>query len=617
MKDLLQTLRRFLPPYKWYVAGNVFFSILSPLLNLLSFSLIIPILRILFNMDKKVYDFIPWDGLSFSPEGLQALPGLVQNNFNFYIQHLIATEGASRSLMILGLYLISITLLKVLSQYMGLYCMIPVRTGIVRDIRNDINAKVLQLPIAFFSNERKGDIIARITGDVNEIEYTVVSSLDMLIKNPIMIIICLTAMIVISPQLTLFVFILLPIAGYIMGTVGKRLKKDSYEGQNQWGFLISIIEETLSGLRVIKAFRAEPMMRDRFEKHNNKFRSTIRKVMMRQQLAHPMSEFLGTAAIAVVLWYGGSLILTPGASSGLDASTFIYYLIIFYSIINPAKELSKCLYDIRKGMASLKRVDKILLAQNNLTSPSNPVPVAFEQSIEFRHVSFKYEEKWVLRDVCLTIPKGKTVAIVGASGSGKSTLVDLLPRFHDVQEGEVAIDGVDIRAFDMRELRELMGYVNQEAILFNDTVRENISLGDTDATIDRIREAAVVANADEFISLLPEGYDTNIGDRGGKLSGGQRQRISIARAVLKDPEILILDEATSALDTASERLVQEALERLTEGRTTIIIAHRLSTIVGADTIVVMHDGQIVEQGTHDHLMALGGRYASLVRMQSF
>ncbi len=617
MKELFRTLRRFLPPYKWYVLGNIVFSILTPLLNLLSFSLIIPILRILFQMDKRVYTFMSWEEAGFSLDGLRALPGLLQNNFNYYVQQLIATQGASRSLLILGVYLVSVTLIKVLSQYMGLFFMIPVRTGIVRDIRNDINSKVLQLPIAFFSNERKGDIIARITGDVNEIEYSVMSSLDMLIKNPIMIIVCLIAMIAISPQLTLFVFILLPIAGYIMGLVGKRLKRDSLEGQNQWGFLISIIEETLGGLRVIKAFHAEPMMKARFERHNNLFRTTIRRVMMRQQLAHPMSEFLGTAAIAVVLWYGGSLILGQGDASGLDASTFIYYLIIFYSIINPAKELSKCLYDIRKGMASLERVDKILLAQNNLTDPAQPQPVIFENNIEYRGVSFRYNEKWVLRDVHLTIPKGKTVAIVGASGSGKSTLVDLLPRFHDVQQGQVLIDGVDIRAFRMRELRKLMGYVNQEAILFNDTVRQNISFGETDATQSQVKEAAIVANADEFVSILPEGYETNIGDRGGKLSGGQRQRISIARAILKDPEILILDEATSALDTASERIVQEALERLTEGRTTIIIAHRLSTIVGADVIVVMHEGQIVEQGTHAELLALNGRYANLVRMQSF
>lgn len=617
MKDLFRTLRRFLPPYKWYLVGNIVFSILTPLLNLLAFSLIIPILNVLFQIDKKVYAYMSLDSGGSFFEKVKMIPAVVQNNFSYYTQSIIASQGASTCLIILSVYLVVLTLIKVASQYMGLFCMVPVRTGIVRDIRNNINSKVLELPMSFFSNERKGDIIARITGDVNEIEYSLVSSLDMLIKNPIMIIVCLIAMIMISPQLTLFVFIFFPIAGYIMGVLGKRLKKDSLEGQNQWGFLISIIEETLGGLRVIKAFHAEPMMRGRFEKYNNIYRNTVKRVMMRQQLAHPMSEFLGTAVIAVVLWYGGRLILGGGSASGLDASTFIYYLIIFYSLINPAKELSKCLYDIRKGMASLERVDKILLADNNLTDPEHPVPVVFEQKIEFRNVSFRYAEKWVLRDINLTIPMGKTIAIVGASGSGKSTLVDLLPRFHDVQEGQVMLDGIDIRSFRMRELRQLMGYVNQEAILFNDTVSRNIAFGEIDATPEQVYEAAVVANADEFISLMSEGYETNIGDRGGKLSGGQRQRLSIARAILKNPEILILDEATSALDTESERLVQEALDRLTKGRTTIIIAHRLSTIVGADTIVVMHDGQIVEQGTHAELLALGGRYAKLVSMQSF
>ena len=493
--------------------------------------------------------------------------------------------------------------------------MIPIRTGVVRDIRNRINRKITELPLGFFSEERKGDIIARVSGDVNEIETSIMSSLDMLFKNPILILIYLLSMFLISWQLTLFVLALLPVAGYVMGLIGKKLKKKSLLGQNQWGALMSQIEETLSGLRIVKAFNAERKIQVRFEQANEAFRRTTNRIYRRQQMAHPMSELLGTVTIVIILWYGGTLIL--GNSSPIDASVFIYYLVIFYSIINPAKDLSKSIYAIRKGMASMERIDKILQAQSHILSPAHPKPVTLNEAIEYRDVWFRYQEDWILKGVGLRIPKGRTVALVGQSGSGKSTLVDLLPRFYDVERGQVTIDGTDVRDVSLHDLRGLMGNVNQEAILFNDTFYNNIAFGVEHATMDAVQEAARTANAHEFIIASENGYDTNIGDRGGKLSGGQRQRISIARAILKNPPVLILDEATSSLDTESERLVQEALERLMRNRTTIVIAHRLSTIRNADEICVMHEGEIVERGRHDELLRLNGYYRKLCDMQRF
>lgn len=615
MKDFLRILRRFVPPYKKYLVGNILFNILSAILNLFSFALIIPILQILFKIDKGVYTYMPvivdwanWDSV-------KALPEIWKNNFFWFVSDLIEREGGSFTLIILGVFLVVMTFLKVASMYLAFYMMIPIRTGVVRDIRNQINRKITQLSLGFFSEERKGDILARVSGDVNEIEASIMSSLDMLFKNPILISIYLIGMILISWQLTLFVFILLPFAGYVMGQVGKKLKRRSLEGQQQWGALMSQIEETLGGLRIIKAFNAEKKIQDRFERANEQFRQTTTRVYRRQQMAHPMSEFLGTATIAVVLWYGGSLILSNNSS--IDAATFIYYLVIFYSIINPAKDLSKAAYAIQKGLASMTRIDKILMAQSDINDPEQPKPVKFDHAIEYRNVWFRYRNDWVLKGINLTIPKGKTVALVGQSGSGKSTLVDLLPRFYDVTEGSIAIDDTDIRQVELVDLRGLMGNVNQEAILFNDTFFNNIAFGVEGATREQVEEAAKIANAHDFIMASEHGYDTNIGDRGGKLSGGQRQRISIARAILKNPPILILDEATSALDTESEHLVQEALENLMRNRTTIVIAHRLSTIKNADEICVMHEGEIVERGCHEDLLKLDGYYKRLCDMQSF
>lgn len=615
MKDFLRILRRFVPPYKKFMILNVVCNILSAVLNLFSFALIIPILNILFKISEATYTYTPWVFNPTSWEAWKETPEIIKNNFFWFVSDMIQTKGGSFTLIILGLFLVVATFLKVATMYMAFYTMIPIRTGVVRDIRNQINRKITQLPLSFFSEERKGDIIARVSGDVNEIETSIMSSLDMLFKNPILILIYLAGMIVISWQLTLFVLILLPLAGYVMGQVGKKLKRKSFEGQQQWGFLMSQIEETLGGLRIIKAFNAENKIQARFEKSNDTFRRTTNRIYRRQQMAHPMSEFLGTVTIAIVLWYGGTLILS--SNSPIDASTFIYYLVIFYSIINPAKDLSKSAYAIQKGLASMERVDKILKAESNINDPVHPKPISLEKEIRYKDVWFKYQHEWILKGIDLTIPKGKTIALVGQSGSGKSTLVDLLPRFYDVEKGSVTIDGTDIRDATLFDLRGLMGNVNQEAILFNDTFFNNISFGVEGATPEQVQEAARVANAHDFIMASEEGYDTNIGDRGGKLSGGQRQRISIARAILKNPSILILDEATSALDTESERLVQEALENLMRNRTTIVIAHRLSTIRNADEICVMHEGEIVERGRHEELIARDGYYKKLCDMQSF
>lgn len=608
-------IRRFIAPYyKGYLSLAVLFNILSALLNLVAFALVMPILNILFQIEERVTTYIPFSSLDLTTQtGWSQMKEVVTNNFGYFVSQLIETEGASYTLIILGIYLVLMTLLKVGATYLGGFFLVPIRTGVVRDLRNQLNAKILALPLGFFSEERKGDVLARITGDVGEVENSVMSSLDLLLKNPILIFVYLGSMLVISWQLTLFVFLVLPIAGFVMGRVGKSLKRTSLEAQNQWGQLISQVEETLGGLRIVKAFTAEEFVDKRFRDSNEEYRQTVIGVNRRQLLAHPVSELLGTATIAIVLWYGGSLILNRDSS--IDASTFIYYLVIFYSLINPLKDLSKGAYAIRRGMGSMERVDRILQAESTITDPAEPKPVVFNEAIRLEKVSFRYAEEWVLRDVDLTIRKGQTVALVGHSGSGKSTLVDLIPRFYDVVEGCITIDGTDIREVAVADLRRLMGNVNQEPILFNASVFENIAFGVEGATLEKVRQAAEVAHADEFINEMPAGYDTNIGDRGGKLSGGQRQRLSIARAVYKNPPILILDEATSALDTKSERLVQSALDHLMEGRTTIVIAHRLSTIIHADVICVVDDGRIVEQGTHDELLALGGHYAKLHAIQ--
>ena len=608
MKEFFQILRRFVPPYKRYLVMTVSFNILSAVLNIFSFAAIIPILQIIFKTEKAAAapQLMAWNW--------DNMKEVAANNMDYYVNALIADIGPTTTLLVLGLFLATMTFLKTGAYFLSSATVIPIRTGIVRDIRNQLYRKITSLPIGFFSEERKGDIIARMSGDVQEIENSIMSSLDMLFKNPILIIAYFATLLCISWQLTLFTILFVPVMGWIMGKVGRKLKRTSKEAQALWSDTMSQVEETLGGLRIIKAFCAEEKMNRRFDNTNSNYRNQILKVNTRQQMAHPMSEFLGTVMIIIVLWFGGILVLNQQVLSG---PTFIYYLVILYSIINPLKDFSKAGYNIPKGLASMERVDKILLAESDIKEKENPQHISsFDHTIEFRHVSFRYGEQWVLRDINLTIEKGKTIALVGQSGGGKSTMVDLIPRYYDVQEGEVLIDGINVKDLDIHDLRQLIGNVNQEAILFNDTFFNNISFGVDNATQQQVEEAARIANADEFIKASENGYDTNIGDRGGRLSGGQRQRVSIARAILKNPPILILDEATSALDTESERLVQDALERLMKTRTTVAIAHRLSTIKNADEICVLHEGQIVERGTHDELISKDGYYKKLHDMQS-
>jgi len=605
-------LKRFIPPYKKYVFLSLLFNLLTTFFSLFSFAAIIPLLNMLFKTTQavKTYQTWTWD------DKFKVIVDGIQNNVSFSIQRFIENVGPSAALLYIGLFLVVMTALKVGTAYLGAHFLIPIRTGVLRDLRNQLYKKIISLPIGFFTAERKGDIMSRMTGDVNEVEASIMSSLEMVFKNPIMILIYLGVMFVMSWELTLFVLVLLPFSGYLIGKIGKSLKRRSTEGQEQTGELLSQIEETLGGLRVVKAFNAEHKLEARFSLLNEKTRKTFTRLNRRYNLAHPVSELLGTIVIAILLWFGGVLIL--GHRSSIDAAQFIYYIVIFYSIIAPSKDLSKASYSIQKGMASLERVDMILKSENTIKDPEEPQIIhTFSDKIEFRNLGFKYETDWVLRDINLIVPKGKTVALVGQSGSGKSTLVDLLPRYYDAVEGEILMDGVNIKNYKVHDIRSQMGNVNQEAILFNDTFFNNIAFGVENATLEQVIEAAKIANAHDFISATENGYETSIGDRGSKLSGGQRQRVSIARAILKNPPILILDEATSALDTESEKLVQDALENLMLNRTTLVVAHRLSTIKRADEICVMHEGKIVERGKHDDLVALDGYYKKLCDMQSF
>ncbi len=615
MKEFLQVLKRFVPPYKRYLGLSILFNILSAVLNIFSFAALIPILQILFQVDGgiRANDYMTWNG------DWGTLKEVATNNMYYYIQEFIVEYSASTALLVIGLFLAFMTFLKTGAYFLSSATIIPIRTGIVRDIRNQLYQKINSLSLSFFSEERKGDIIARMSGDVQEVESSIMSSLDMLFKNPILILFYFITLICISWQLTLFTILFVPPFGWFMGMVGKKLKAQSTEAQSLWSDTMSMVEETLGGLRIIKAFCAESKMNWRFDKVNSEYRDNIMRVNIRQQMAHPMSEFLGTILIVVVLWFGGILVLDYGR---IDGPTIIFYLVMLYSIINPLKEFSKASYNIPKGLASMERIDKILQAEVEIKDKENPEHIAsFEHQIEFRHVSFAYTDNksdeliYVLRDINLVIPKGKTVALVGQSGSGKSTMVDLIPRYYDVQEGEVLIDGINVKDLAVNDLRQLIGNVNQEAILFNASFKDNIRFGKTDATDEEIANAAKIANAYDFIMKSEHGFDTGIGDRGGRLSGGQRQRVSIARAILKNPPILILDEATSALDTESERLVQDALEKLMKTRTTVAVAHRLSTIKHADEICVMHEGRIVERGTHDELIGKDGYYKKLHDMQ--
>ena len=605
-------IRRFVPPYKRYVIWVFILNLLSTIFSLFSFATIIPILQILFGMQTKSHLFMDWSQYTSMSE----LVDITTNNLFFYIEQMIVVSGAATTLLYLGLFLVIMTVLKTGTTYLASSSLVPVRTGVLRDLRNQIYAKIIDLPIGYFSEERKGDIMSRMTSDVGEIEASIMSSLETIFKNPIMIVIYMIVLFSLSWQLTLFVLLLLPFSGFLIGKIGRSLKRRSLSGQEQTGELLSQIEETLGGLRVVKAFTAEEKLKARFAGLNDRIRKTFNRINRRYLLAHPISELLGTVVVAILLWYGGTLILQGEGT--ISAPEFIYYLVIFYSIIPPSKDLSRAMYSVQKGMASLQRVDEILKAENPLKAQKNAVKIdEFTSRIEFNHVWFKYREDWILQDINLTCGKGKTVALVGQSGSGKSTMVDLIPRFYDVNEGAISVDGTDIRNLDLQMLRELMGNVNQEAILFNDSFFNNITFGVESATIDEVIAAAKIANAHDFIMATEEGYQTNVGDRGCRLSGGQRQRISIARAILKNPPILILDEATSALDTESEKLVQNALESLMQNRTTIVIAHRLSTIKKADEICVLHEGKIVERGKHEELLSLNGYYKRLCDMQSF